>query len=172
MSSPMKWKLIIMTVLVMAFGAASLVANPKPASPPAEDAGTLQIGPGGAGSKPAPTEDSKKSVIPRPRLNTNGIFNATIQGTQEIFSSDLALNIPLFDVLLLVVVVNVLALFNKPRGIMAFSYLFCLKWVFWSNYKYLYDQSDIISTASSSVFVICGVLMVALFVVNRFNPKS
>ncbi len=127
--------------------------------------GSLEIKGNGAPEQPAIQVPSKRSTA-------NGVLSETGQGITEIFSSDLALSISLGDVLALVIVVNVLALFNKPRFIMAVSYFFCLKWVFWSNYKELFGHSDSIATASSFIFVLCGILTTVLFVMDRFNSRN
>jgi hypothetical protein len=87
----------------------------------------------------------------------------------DIFGSELALNVSLADVMILVVLVNLFALFRKPRLILAVSYLLCLKWVFWSNYTHLLKHSDALAQASTVVFVICGILTTILFCLDRFN---
>ncbi len=79
------------------------------------------------------------------------------------------LDVVLGEVILLVILVNLFALFKKARLIMAVSYLFCLKWVFWSNYTRLLAHSDAVTTASASIFVICGILTAVLFCMDRFN---
>jgi len=94
------------------------------------------------------------------------------QGFAEAFSADLSINVVLGDVILLVIIVNILALFNKPRLIMVTSYLFCFKWVFWSNYSFLLKQSDGINIVSSSIFLLCGLSTLVLFCMNRFEKDS
>jgi hypothetical protein len=87
----------------------------------------------------------------------------------QIFSGELALNVSLADVVILVVLVNLFALFRKPRLILAVSYLLCLKWVFWSNYTHLLKHSDSLAQASTVIFVVCGILTTVLFCLDRFN---
>ncbi len=87
----------------------------------------------------------------------------------ELFSTDISLAIPLSDVVILVILVNIFALFKATRLIMATSYLFALKWVFWSNYTELLNHSDTIARGSTWVFVLCGILTVILFIMNYFN---
>jgi hypothetical protein len=87
----------------------------------------------------------------------------------DIFGSELALDVSLTDVIILVLLVNLFALFRKPRLVLAISYLFCLKWVFWSNYTQLLKHSDSLAQASTVIFVICGILTTVLFCLDRFN---
>ena len=93
----------------------------------------------------------------------------TVESMTELFSKEVGLIVPLGEVVLLVVVVNLFALFKKPRLIMATSYLFCLKWVFWSNYTELLKQSSTVTVISTCVFVLCGILTAVLFFLNNFN---
>lgn len=94
-----------------------------------------------------------------------------IQIIRDVFFNDLSLIIPLDDVVILVLLVNLFALFNKARMILVVSYIFCLKWVFWSNYTELLKQSDPITRSSTYVLVVCGVLTLILFCLDRFNWK-
>jgi len=89
----------------------------------------------------------------------------------ELFSTDISLAIPLSDVVILVILVNIFALFKATRLIMATSYIFALKWVFWSNYSELIKHSDTIARGSTWVFVLCGILTVILFAMNYFNRQ-
>lgn len=95
-----------------------------------------------------------------------------VDSFMEIFGSELALNVSLADVILLVILTNLFALFRKPRLILAISYLFCLKWVFWSNYIQLLQHSDTLAKTSTFVFVICGILTTVLFCMDRFHSSD
>jgi hypothetical protein len=88
---------------------------------------------------------------------------------ENFFSKDVALSVPLFDVVILVVLVNIFALFKMARYIMAVSYLFCLKWVFFSNYTKILQESAGISCASMWIFLVCGILTAVLFLVDYFR---
>ena len=97
------------------------------------------------------------------------ILKGTWEITLEAFSEDLSLKIALGEVILLVILANIFALFKKARLILAVSYLFCLKWVFWSNYTLLLEHSDTLTYISSIIFLVCGLLTLTLFCLDRFN---
>ncbi|MDD2709669.1 MAG: hypothetical protein PHV34_16910 [Verrucomicrobiae bacterium] len=88
---------------------------------------------------------------------------------KELLSKEVPLTVPLLDVVALVVLVNVLALFKLVRFILLVSYLFCLKWVFWSNYAQVFQESKSISDISMWIFLVCGLLTGALFFMDHFR---
>ncbi len=90
----------------------------------------------------------------------------------QVFSNNLLLVVPLDEVVILVVLVNIFALFRKPRLILAVSYIFCLKWVFWLNYTELLKQSNAVAKASSYVLIFCGILTLIFFCMDRFQEKG
>lgn len=101
-----------------------------------------------------------------------GFLSESYDGFLESFSKDLSLNVVLGDVILLVLIVNMLALFNKPRLIILVSYVFSLKWTFWSNFNTVWHHSSAVMTVSTTVFFICGLLTVFLYCMNRFEEPS
>jgi hypothetical protein len=90
---------------------------------------------------------------------------------RDVLSNDLSLTVSLDEVVILVILISVFALFKSTKGILVTNYIFCLKWFFLSNYSALLKQSDSITTSSSVVFVICGILILALFLMGRFSKS-
>jgi hypothetical protein len=112
----------------------------------------------------------KETPAPAKTTTTQkGIFTETYEGFMESFSKDLSLNVVLGEIFLLIIALNFFALMNKPRLILVTSYIFCLKWVLWSNYTTLLKHSDAITVASTTIFMICGMLTIILFCMNRFE---
>ena len=103
---------------------------------------------------------------------TLNIGEISYEAFSQIFSNSLSLVVPLDEVVMLVVLVNIFALFRKPRLILAASYIFCLKWVFWLNYTELLKQSNAIAKASSYVLIFCGILTLVFFCMDRFQEKG
>lgn len=98
------------------------------------------------------------------------------EGTKMIFrdmtADEAALDVPLIEVVLLVLIINVFALFRNARLIMATSYLFALKWVFWSNYTELLKHSSTMASVCGYIFVLCGILTAVFFCLDRFNTSG
>ncbi len=104
--------------------------------------------------------------------SANDAWRIVQSGMDRLSSDSPFLEIPLGEVILLILLVNVFALFKKSRLIMVVSYLFCAKWVFWLNYNELLKHSSAIFIASGYIFALCGVLTLVLFCMDRFGVKD
>ncbi len=99
-------------------------------------------------------------------------FHTNPEAFFGIFSSEISLHVPLAEVIALVIVINLFALFKKARLILATSYLFCLKWVFWANYSELLKHSDALANSCSVIFVFCGILTLVLFWFDHLGSSA
>ncbi|MBI4024892.1 MAG: hypothetical protein HY360_07900 [Verrucomicrobia bacterium] len=118
------------------------------------------------GSSASDKEAGKKTA------STNTVSKVGYKAFSDTFIGEYELIVPLGEVVLLVVLVNIFALFKKARIIMATSYLFCFKWVFWSNYTQLLQQSNAVMITCGYIFVICGIFTAVLFCIDRFSFRD
>lgn len=133
--------------------------------------GVTQTGPRACGDDLLPCIAVTEAAVPASAAKADAGKWAGSELFGEFFSKDLALAVPLIDVILLVIVVNVFALFKMARFILATSYFFCLKWVIFSNYSKIMLESVGASQVSMYVFLICGVSTAVLFFVDYFRRE-
>lgn len=98
-------------------------------------------------------------IDPEPALATIG----------KVFIDRFGLAVPLGDVVLLVILTNVFALFRSPRMILLMSYLFSLKWVILSNYQEVAHYSLSMAHLTTWILAICGLFTLVLFCLDWFN---
>lgn len=94
-----------------------------------------------------------------------------IAGLGKVFVDRFGLAVPLGDVVLLVILTNVFALFRSSRMILLMSYLFALKWVLLSNYHEVTRYSVSMAHLTTAILAICGVFTLVLFCLDWFNKR-
>lgn len=114
------------------------------------------VGDSGARGRPPIPE-----IQPEPVLATLG----------KVFVDRFGLAVPLGDVILLVILTNVFALFRSPRMILLMSYLFSLKWVILSNYQEVVHYSTNMASLATWILGICGLFTLVLFCLDWFNQR-
>lgn len=87
----------------------------------------------------------------------------------QVFVDRFGLAVPLGDVVLLVILTNIFALFRSPRMILLMSYLFSLKWVILSNYQDVAHYSMSMAHLTTWILGICGLFTLVLFCLDWFN---
>jgi hypothetical protein len=98
-------------------------------------------------------------ISPEPALTSLG----------KVFVDRFGLAVPLGDVVLLVILTNIFALFRAPRMILLMSYLFALKWVILSNYQEVARYSMSMAHFTTVILGLCGILTLVLFCMDWFN---
>lgn len=108
----------------------------------------------------------------RPRASLSELNSETaIAGIGKVFVDRFGLAVPLGDVVLLVILTNVFALFRASRMILLMSYLFALKWVLLSNYQEVAHYSISMAHLTTAILAICGVFTLVLFCLDWFNKR-
>ncbi|MCC7517930.1 MAG: hypothetical protein IT578_01965 [Verrucomicrobiae bacterium] len=95
----------------------------------------------------------------------------TLASFGKVFVDRFGLAVPLGDVVVLVILTNVFALFRASRMILLMSYLFSLKWVVFSNYQEVARYSSSMAHLTTMILAICGIFTLVLFCLDWFNKR-
>ena len=116
---------------------------------------------------PSPSGEASKAKTPEPKKTK---FSELLsESVNDMFSMEASLKIPLGEIMLLVVLVNIFALFKMARAILGVSFAFAFYWVILSNYAEFVKQPDSVTRGCWWIFLVCGLLTGGLFLVNYFK---